>query len=84
MVQLSTLHRAKGLEYPVVFLPGLNDGLLPHKKADDIQDERRLFYVGITRAEKELYISSSELYNNKLMKISPFIKDFQPKLKCIS
>lgn len=84
MVQLSTIHRAKGLEYPVVFLPGLNDGLLPHKKADDIQDERRLFYVGITRAEKELYISSSEFYNNKLMKISPFIKDIQPKLKCIS
>lgn len=84
MVQLSTIHRAKGLEYPVVFLPGLNDGLLPHKKADDIQDERRLFYVGITRAEKELYISSSEFYNNKLMKISPFIKDIQPKLKYIS
>lgn len=84
MVQLSTIHRAKGLEYSVVFLPGLNDGLLPHKKADDIQDERRLFYVGITRAEKELYISSSEFYNNKLMKISPFIKDIQPKLKCIS
>lgn len=84
MVQLSTIHRAKGLEYPVVFLPGLNDGLLPHKKADDIQDERRLFYVGITRAEKELYISSSEFYNNKLMKISPFIKDIQSKLKCIS
>ena len=84
MVQLSTIHRAKGLEYQVVFLPGLNDGLLPHKKADDIQDERRLFYVGITRAEKELYISSSEFYNNKLMKISPFIKDIQPKLKYIS
>lgn len=84
MVQLSTIHRAKGLEYPVVFLPGLNDGLLPHKKADDIQDERRLFYVGITRAEKELYISSSEFYNNKLMKISPFIKDIQSKMKSIS
>lgn len=83
MVQLSTIHRAKGLEYSVVFLPGLNDGLLPHKKADDIQDERRLFYVGITRAEKELYISSSEFYNNKLMKVSPFIKDIQSKLKCI-
>lgn len=83
MVQLSTIHRAKGLEYPVVFLPGLNDGLLPHKKSNDIQDERRLFYVGITRAEKELYISSSEFYNNKLMKVSPFIKDIQSKLKCI-
>ena len=84
MVQLSTIHRAKGLEYPVVFLPGLNDGLLPHKKSNDIQDERRLFYVGITRAEKELYISSSEFYNNKLMKVSPFITDIQSKLKCIN
>lgn len=83
MVQLSTIHRAKGLEYPVVFLPGLNDGLLPHKKSNDIQDERRLFYVGITRAEKELYISSSEFYNNKLMKVSPFITDIKSKMKCI-
>lgn len=83
-IHLSTIHKAKGLEYPIVFLPGLNNGLLPHSKSDDIQDERRLFYVGITRAEKELYISSSSFYNNKLNEVSPFIKDIKPKMKIIT
>lgn len=83
-IHLSTIHKAKGLEYPIVFLPGLNNGLLPHSKSDDIQDERRLFYVGITRAEKELYISSSNFYNNKLNEVSPFIKDIKQKMKIIT
>ena len=59
-VTLMTLHNAKGLEYPVVFLTGLEDGLFPLSQAIDhppkLEEERRLFYVGITRAEEKLYL----------------------------
>jgi DNA helicase-2/ATP-dependent DNA helicase PcrA len=56
-VVLTTLHRSKGLEWPVVFIVGTNEGILPHAKAEDDEEERRLFYVGVTRAKMELNVS---------------------------
>jgi len=63
-VQMMTLHTAKGLEFPIVFLAGMEDGLFPHQRSiddlDGLEEERRLCYVGITRAMKQLYISYAE------------------------
>lgn len=63
-VQLMTLHAAKGLEFPVVFITGLEDGLFPHQRSlndgEGLEEERRLCYVGATRAMQDLYLSHAE------------------------
>jgi DNA helicase-2/ATP-dependent DNA helicase PcrA len=71
LVTLMTLHSAKGLEYPIVFIIGLEDGVFPHTRAiesGDLEEERRLLYVGITRAKQRLTLSSAavrSLYGNR-------------------
>jgi DNA helicase-2/ATP-dependent DNA helicase PcrA len=63
-VQMMTLHTAKGLEFPIVFLTGMEDGLFPHQRSvqdlESLEEERRLCYVGITRAMKNLYLTYAE------------------------
>ena len=63
-VSLMTLHCAKGLEFPCVFITGMEDGLLPHhrrgEEIQDLEEERRLFYVGMTRAREKLFLTRAE------------------------
>jgi len=64
IVTLMTLHNAKGLEFPVVFMIGCEDGVFPHSRAiesGDLEEERRLCYVGITRAKRELYLTHARV-----------------------
>lgn len=82
-VKLLTIHKAKGMEFPVVFIAGCSDGLLPHSRSCDTDDERRLFYVAITRAVKELYITCPHEYNNITMAASPFIEDIKGTVNVI-
>lgn len=79
-VSLATLHSAKGLEYPVVHILDVNEGLMPYKKAildEELQEERRMFYVGITRAKRELHIHSVKKYNGKQLDVSRFIEEMK-------
>ena len=79
-VTLATLHSAKGLEFPYVFIIDANEGIMPYKKAvleKDIEEERRLFYVGMTRAISKLAICSVKEMHNKQADISRFVKESQ-------
>jgi DNA helicase-2/ATP-dependent DNA helicase PcrA len=91
-VSLMTIHSAKGLEFPVVFIAGAEDGLIPHEKSleeDDetsgsIEEERRLFYVAITRAREKLYISCCQkrrhLQSVEECTPSPFLEEIPQHL----
>jgi DNA helicase-2/ATP-dependent DNA helicase PcrA len=87
-VSLLTLHASKGLEFPVVFLPGCEDGLLPLSWGDgqdtDVAEERRLFFVGLTRARDRLILShaAKRLWRGRLREMapSPFLAALQDKL----
>ncbi len=82
-VQLMTLHNAKGLEFPLVFLTGMEEGLFPHQRnledIDKLEEERRLAYVGITRAMQQLVVTYAEtrrLHGNETYnKISRFVRE---------
>jgi DNA helicase II / ATP-dependent DNA helicase PcrA len=87
-VKLLTVHAAKGLEFDHVFITGLEDGLFPHKKQDDSasdnEEERRLFYVAMTRARKKVYLtfaSMRTIFGSKQINIpSEFITDIEEEL----
>jgi DNA helicase-2/ATP-dependent DNA helicase PcrA len=95
-VQLMTLHCAKGLEFSVVFVAGLNDGLLPHARSSEahssktpeeleekLEEERRLFYVGMTRAKDVLILTSAErrrvFGQDTPFDPSPFLEEIPPE-----
>ena len=86
-VTLTTLHQAKGLEFPVVFIVGMEEGVLPYRKAFDnpaeMEEECRLCYVGVTRAQRRLYLLRSHrrsLFGGSANLPSRFLKDISPRL----
>ena len=88
-VTISTIHAAKGLEWPVVFVPAVYDGSIPHSRSEDIDEERRLLYVAMTRAQSLLYLSypvrpSSESHQNNALSpfVSPISRSFAEKGPC--
>ncbi len=88
VLPLMTLHLAKGLEFPIVYLVGMEEGLLPHRSSmddpEELEEERRLCYVGITRAQQKLhllYASRRRVYGNEQYNIpSRFLKDIPKEL----
>jgi DNA helicase-2/ATP-dependent DNA helicase PcrA len=87
-VSLMTLHSAKGLEFPVVFLVGLEQGIFPHNRSLNdpiaLEEERRLCYVGVTRAKEQLFLTYAKeryVWGNKEMKVaSQFLQELPPEL----
>ncbi len=84
-ISLMTLHRAKGLEFPVVFIAGCEEGLLPYDRSENAEEERRLFFVGMTRARQRLFLSSAAkrfLYGKTgHAAASPYLSDIRDELR---
>ena len=81
-VVVSTMHSTKGLEFERVFLPDVNEDVIPHKKSmkeEDVEEERRLFYVGVTRAKKYLHILSVKKLYNKDSRPSRFVEELRSR-----
>ena len=81
---LSTMHSAKGLEFERVFLPDVNEDVIPYKKSikeEDIEEERRMFYVAVTRAKKYLHVFSTEKLYNKESRESRFLTEIRKEDK---
>lgn len=85
-VSLMTVHASKGLEFDIVYITGLEEGLFPHEKFDeeaDTEEERRLFYVALTRARKQIYLTHAAtrmMYGNReITTPSPFLEDIAPE-----
>lgn len=77
-VHLSTMHSSKGLEYKIVFVIDANETITPHKRAyswEDMEEERRLFYVAMTRAKEQLYLLSVKKLYNKKAEVSRFVEE---------
>ena len=78
-IRLLTMHGAKGLEYDVVYIPDANNGVMPHKKAlteSEKEEERRMFYVAMTRAKKDLRVYFTRERYGKTAEMSPFVGEF--------
>ncbi len=81
-INILTLHGCKGLEFDTVYIPDLNEGIIPMKKANkerEVEEERRLLYVGMTRAKTNLILTNVKERNNRESKPSPFLKDIYDK-----
>ena len=74
-VVLTSIHGAKGLEFPCVIVAGCAEGILPHERCEDVEEERRLAYVAITRAERELMMTAATLYRNRGYTPSRFLEE---------
>ena len=84
-VHLSTIHAAKGLEYQAVFVVGCEENLFPHWKSmetpADLEEERRLMYVSVTRAERYLYLSSADYRRGQYSRVSRFLGEIESALE---
>ena len=79
-VHLMTFHASKGLEFPLVYLVDVNEGIVPHRKAgtrDELEEERRMFYVAMTRAKEELHVCTCRKRFRRDAEESQFIADYE-------
>ena len=82
-VRLMTMHGYKGLEFQAVFIPTINEGVCPYRKAiqsGDVEEERRMLYVAMTRAKKYLDLSFVEERFNKEAEASRFVREISPEI----